>query len=132
MRLWDSIALDKLVEYIDWSPFFWTWELKGTYPRILEHKERGAQAKELFADAQRLLEDIVTNKQFEAKAVTGSGLPAEMGMMFVSLMPTLQSRKSRSFIFYVSKSKVLLNLSSRWLTLSLRQNRDAIVWAASR
>ena len=71
LQVFDDISLETLVQYIDWSPFFWTWELKGTFPKILEHKERGAQATELYADAQRLLKDIVDQKRFKAKAVAG-------------------------------------------------------------
>jgi 5-methyltetrahydrofolate--homocysteine methyltransferase len=71
LQVFDDISLETLAQYIDWSPFFWTWELKGTFPKILEHKERGAQAQELYADAQRLLKDIVAHKRFKAKAVAG-------------------------------------------------------------
>ena len=71
LQVFDDIPLEKLVEYIDWSPFFWTWELKGVYPKILEHKGHGAQAKELFADAQAHLEKIVSSAAFTAKAVVG-------------------------------------------------------------
>jgi 5-methyltetrahydrofolate--homocysteine methyltransferase len=71
LEVFDNIPLETLVPYIDWSPFFWTWELKGTFPKILEHKVRGEQARELYADAQRLLQEIVDQKRFEAKAVAG-------------------------------------------------------------
>ena len=65
-----EIPLGEIVPYIDWSPFFWTWEMKGLYPSILNHATWGAQAKELFRDAQALLEDIVNGKRFRARAVT--------------------------------------------------------------
>ena len=54
--------LVELLPYIDWSPFFHTWELKGRYPGIFEHPTIGAKAKELFADAQQLLARIVDEK----------------------------------------------------------------------
>ncbi|MCP4092834.1 MAG: methionine synthase [Planctomycetes bacterium] len=60
--------LDQLVANIDWSPFFSTWELKGRYPAILEDKTYGAQATELFADAQALLKRILNEKLFTARA----------------------------------------------------------------
>ena len=66
----DDFPLDQIVPYIDWSPFFWTWELRGLYPKVLEHKKWGPQATELFNDAQRILEDIISNKRFTAKAMT--------------------------------------------------------------
>ena len=61
--------LQELVPLIDWSPFFHTWELRGRYPDILEDPEVGPQAKELFADAQKLLAEIVGNKQFQARGI---------------------------------------------------------------
>lgn len=67
----DHIDLAMLAEYIDWSPFFWTWELRGVYPKILDHPERGEQARELFADAQRLLKEVIANKRFRARSVVG-------------------------------------------------------------
>ena len=63
--------LPELLPYIDWSPFFHTWELKGRYPGIFEHPTIGAKAKELFADAQQLLARIVDEKLLTAKGVYG-------------------------------------------------------------
>jgi len=63
--------LAELLPYIDWSPFFHTWELKGRYPGIFEHPTIGAKAKELFADAQQLLARIVDEKLLTAKGVYG-------------------------------------------------------------
>ncbi len=66
-----GILVEELVPYIDWSPFFWTWELKGVYPKIFEDKRFGEQAKELFDDAQKLLAKIVKEEWFKPKAVFG-------------------------------------------------------------
>jgi 5-methyltetrahydrofolate--homocysteine methyltransferase len=63
--------LRELLPYIDWSPFFHTWELKGRYPAIFEHPTIGARAKELFADAEQLLDRMVVNKLVAAKGVYG-------------------------------------------------------------
>ena len=63
--------LAELLPYIDWSPFFHTWELNGRYPGIFEHPTIGAKAKELFADAQQLLARIVDEKLLTAKGVYG-------------------------------------------------------------
>ncbi len=64
-------SLAELVDYIDWTPFFMTWELKGKYPRIFEHPTLGEPAKELFENAQTLLSRIVEEELFQAKAVYG-------------------------------------------------------------
>ncbi|NRB40985.1 MAG: methionine synthase [Pseudomonadales bacterium] len=66
-----DIELADLVDTIDWTPFFITWELAGKYPRILEDTVVGEQAMELFADAQALLKQIVDGKLLTAKAVIG-------------------------------------------------------------
>ena len=66
-----DIELEEIIPYIDWSPFFWTWEMKGTYPKILGHVDYGNEAQKLFNDAQVLLKDIVKNKRFHPKVVVG-------------------------------------------------------------
>ncbi|MDP6921427.1 MAG: methionine synthase [Lutibacter sp.] len=66
-----DFPLEKLVPYIDWTPFFRTWELHGKYPGILSDKKVGAQAQELWEDAQRLLAEVVEKKLLRAKAVFG-------------------------------------------------------------
>ena len=63
-----SVDLATLSKYIDWSPFFWAWELKGLYPKILKHEKWGAQARQLHEDALRLLDQIVESKAFTAKS----------------------------------------------------------------
>jgi 5-methyltetrahydrofolate--homocysteine methyltransferase len=67
----EHFPLNELVDYIDWTPFFQTWELHGRYPNILNDEIVGDQAKELFDDAQRMLKQIVEEKWLEAKAVVG-------------------------------------------------------------
>jgi 5-methyltetrahydrofolate--homocysteine methyltransferase len=64
-------ALAELVPFIDWSPFFHTWELRGVYPKILQHEKHGEEATKLFADAQKLLDEIVSKKLIRPKAVYG-------------------------------------------------------------
>ncbi len=66
-----EVPLETLVEYIDWSPFFHTWELRGRYPAILDDEVVGTQARELFADAQHLLQQIVSEKLLTARGVFG-------------------------------------------------------------
>lgn len=63
--------LQELVPYIDWAPFFRSWELHGKFPQILEDPVVGGQARELFAEAQAMLQRIITEKKFTAKGVFG-------------------------------------------------------------
>ena len=70
-RVLKSIPLAELIPYIDWSPFFHAWELRGKYPKILEDETVGAQARELFADAQKLLERVQREGLLRAHAVYG-------------------------------------------------------------
>jgi 5-methyltetrahydrofolate--homocysteine methyltransferase len=71
IQLIESIPLEEVVPFIDWSPFFWTWELKGIYPKILNHPKWGPQATELFEDAQAMLKQIIKSQCFRARAVVG-------------------------------------------------------------
>jgi len=63
--------LEELATYIDWTPFFQTWELKGRYPAILDDDKQGATARQLFADAQAMLKRIIEEKWFAPRAVVG-------------------------------------------------------------
>ena len=69
--MFDDVPLAELVDYIDWTPFFNTWELAGRYPAILDDVVVGAQARELFEDARGMLDTIVRQKWLTAKAVFG-------------------------------------------------------------
>jgi 5-methyltetrahydrofolate--homocysteine methyltransferase len=71
VRTLDRFPLDQLVPFIDWSPFFHTWELKGHYPQILEDGRIGGRARELFNDAQKLLSEIVGQRLLTARGVYG-------------------------------------------------------------
>jgi 5-methyltetrahydrofolate--homocysteine methyltransferase len=71
IKLLENISLAEVAQWIDWSPFFWSWELKGVYPKIFEHPKHGAEAKQLFEDAQVILQDIIANQRFELKALYG-------------------------------------------------------------
>ena len=66
-----NYPLDKLISYIDWTPFFQTWELHGKYPQILSDEVVGIEATKLFNDAQVMLRKIVDEKWLEARAVVG-------------------------------------------------------------
>ncbi len=70
-RVFKKVPLDKVREYIDWSPFFHAWELKGKYPEIFDDPTVGNEAKKLFNDATVLLDDIINSELLEARAVIG-------------------------------------------------------------
>ena len=70
-RTLDPFPLKDLVDYIDWSPFFHAWEMRGRYPAILEDTVVGAKAKELFADAQAHLRSMIDGEKLTARAVYG-------------------------------------------------------------
>ena len=67
----DDFPLATLREYIDWTPFFHTWELKGVFPRILQHEKFGEQAMKLFAEGNELLDTIVAQNLIKARGVYG-------------------------------------------------------------
>jgi 5-methyltetrahydrofolate--homocysteine methyltransferase len=71
VRVLDDFPLATLREYIDWTPFFHTWELKGVYPRILEHEKYGEQARQIFKDGNQLLDQLIEQKLIRARGVYG-------------------------------------------------------------
>jgi len=71
VQVLDNFPLATLREYIDWSPFFHTWGMKGIYPRILDHEEQGIEARKIFADANTLLDRIVVENLITARGVYG-------------------------------------------------------------
>jgi 5-methyltetrahydrofolate--homocysteine methyltransferase len=71
LRVFDNYDLEEIAGYIDWSPFFHAWELAGSYPRILEDEVVGKEATTLFADAQRMLTQIIRERWLRPRAVIG-------------------------------------------------------------
>ena len=71
VRVLDNFPLATLREFIDWSPLFHTWGLKGIYPRIFENKDYGPQAQQLFTDANVLLDRMIQENQITARGVYG-------------------------------------------------------------
>jgi 5-methyltetrahydrofolate--homocysteine methyltransferase len=79
VRVLDDFPLETLREYIDWSPFFHTWGLKGIYPRILDDERQGIEATKVFADGNALLDRIIAEKLFTARGVYGLFLANAVG-----------------------------------------------------
>ncbi|MER9106702.1 methionine synthase [Mesorhizobium sp. M0848] len=71
VKVFENWDLTELARYIDWTPFFQTWELKGRYPKILEDEAQGAAARQLFEDAQAMLKKIIAEKWFAPRGVIG-------------------------------------------------------------
>lgn len=69
VKVFEDYPLGELAEYIDWSPFFHAWELRGRFPKILEDPVVGVESKKLFADAQILLQKIVRDRKIRARGV---------------------------------------------------------------
>ncbi len=70
-RVLKNYSIEQIAKYIDWTPFFMAWELKGKYPKIFEDSYVGEQAKELFENAQGLLLDVIAQNTLTAQAVYG-------------------------------------------------------------
>jgi len=71
-KVFTELDLEEIRSYIDWSPFFWAWDLKGKYPKILNHRKYGEEATKLFNDAQEILERIIKENRIKPRAVIES------------------------------------------------------------
>jgi 5-methyltetrahydrofolate--homocysteine methyltransferase len=71
VQVFDDYPLQELRDYIDWTPFFYAWELKGRYPKILDDAEKGEEARKLFADAEKMLDQVINEGWLKARAVIG-------------------------------------------------------------
>ena len=92
--LFDDYPLEELRAYIDWTPFFSAWELSGHYPAILEDAVVGAQARELFDDAQAMLDKLIAGKWLTARAVIGLWPANCVGDDVEIYLPSLQGGES--------------------------------------
>ncbi len=71
VKVFEDFSMEEISQYIDWTPFFISWEMKGSYPKILKDPTRGKEAQKLFDDAQSMLKRIIKEKWLTAKAVIG-------------------------------------------------------------
>ncbi|WP_113651741.1 methionine synthase [Pedobacter namyangjuensis] len=116
-KVLEDFPLEELVPYIDWTPFFHTWELRGSYPRIFEDKNVGDEAKKLFDDAQALLKRIVDEKLLKAKAVFGFWPAQAIGDDIQLAVPSSQ----------LTKTAELKNGNSERVTIhTLRQQAEKV------
>mgnify|MGYP003571125196 FL=1 len=98
-KVFDDYPIDKLVPYIDWTPFFQTWELQGRYPQILEDETVGEAARSLFADAQEMLKQMVEEKWVKARAVIGFWPANEIDTDDIEIYAD-EDRKERLEVFH--------------------------------
>ncbi|MFM7462429.1 MAG: methionine synthase, partial [Burkholderiales bacterium] len=94
-----NFPLEQLVPYIDWSPFFQTWDLWGKYPQILDDAVVGEAAKELFANAQKMLDKIIKGKWLQANAVFGFW-PANSSVSNMSDSVEVYTDETRSTVLH--------------------------------
>ena len=95
----------ELVPYIDWTPFFQTWEMRGRYPAILDDAKQGEAARQLFDDAQAMLARVVEERWFDPKAVIGFW-PANSVGEDINLY-TGESRAEKLATFYTLRQQLL-------------------------
>lgn len=93
-----EVELSELVDYIDWTPFFQSWELFGKYPAILTDEVVGQQASDLFEDAQKMLQQIVSEKWFTAKGILGIFPVNSINDDDISVFSTTDNRQPTTFL----------------------------------
>ncbi|UII19293.1 methionine synthase [Fulvivirga ligni] len=102
VKVFENYPLAEIREFIDWTPFFSTWMLKGKFPKILEDKVIGEEAKKLYADANKMLDEIIENEQLTANGVIGL---FEANAFEDDIEITLQNGKKERFHFLRQQGK---------------------------
>ena len=117
LKSFDEYDLKELVAYIDWSPFFKTWDLSGVYPRILQDDVVGEAARGLFDDAQTMLNRIVSEKLISARAVVGFFPANRVGEDDIAVYSD-NSRKTQLTTFHTLRQQLLRDRGRRNLALA--------------
>ncbi|MFP6892174.1 MAG: methionine synthase, partial [Opitutales bacterium] len=71
VSVFEEVSLETVVEYFDWSPFLWPWELKGKFPDIFQKGDLGKEAQSLYDDGRKILDQIISEKRFQCRAAVG-------------------------------------------------------------
>ena len=109
-KVFEKYPIEKLIPYIDWTPFFITWQLSGKYPAILKDQTVGKAATDLFDDAQKLLSQLIDNHLIEAKAVIGFWPAQRFGANDVDILSVDGSGETESKLFFLRQQMVKKNL----------------------
>ena len=122
--------LDEVLSYFDWSPFFWSWQLKGQYPDIFDRGETGEEAKKLYEQAQTLLARIIEESLFKCEAVAGLW-PAGSSEDGVTSSRTRQELKKLGAFHFLRRQQVLKNkpqfcLSDSWLPSTVEKPTTSV------
>lgn len=114
-KVFEDFPLETLRQYIDWTPFFITWSLAGKYPAILQDERVGEAARDLFSDAQEMLNEIIEKKLLKAKAVIGFWPANKAGDNDVNLYQDIDDKEPMETLHFLRqqmpKDKDLSNLS---------------------
>jgi 5-methyltetrahydrofolate--homocysteine methyltransferase len=111
-----EFLLEEVVRFIDWSPLFWAWGLKGLFPKILTHKNWGEEARDLYKNAQSLLEDLIQNRRFTLKASYGLW-PAQSKNETITLFED-KSLKTKVEEFHFLRQQRLKETTNPYLCLA--------------
>jgi 5-methyltetrahydrofolate--homocysteine methyltransferase len=103
-KVFENYSLAEIAKNIDWTPFFHSWEMKGTYPKILNDTGHGTEAKKLFDDAQKMLKKIIDEKWLHANAVIGF-YPAHSENDDIRLTPALSSREGGGVVLHTLRQQ---------------------------
>ncbi len=118
-KVFEDYPLDEIAKFIDWTFFFHAWDIKGKYPAIFEHPEKGTEAKKLYDDGKAMLQRIIDEKRLQAKAVigfypansTGESVELYKDENRSELIGTFHHLRQQSEKFLNSKKDYLLSLA---------------------
>jgi 5-methyltetrahydrofolate--homocysteine methyltransferase len=103
-KYFEDYPLDEIAAYIDWTPFFQTWELTGKFPKILSDEVVGEAATSLYADAQKMLKEVVEGKKLTAKAVVGLYPAARKGTEDITVFAD-DTRTAEKCVFHTLRQQ---------------------------
>jgi 5-methyltetrahydrofolate--homocysteine methyltransferase len=117
ISVFNNYSLEEISKFIDWTPFFHSWEMKGIFPKILTDSVRGTEASKLYNDAQEMLEKIIADKWLSAHAVSGI-FPANSNSNDDILVYSDESRTSVKAIFHTIRQQTKKPQGQKNLALS--------------